>query len=190
VQDARLLAGQNPPGLIVVVVVDRGRPSTVLPGTQVLRMAVPAHCQDDPALARVIDEAAADMFLRGLAGRSVAQCLPAQQREPPVVVPGHRTGDRLTDGPHPHPLVTDPDQPCTARSSWTRWCVSLRTLIRMSVLISHRDVSESLIEMSVNLSLRCQRRRVVGSRSACHRASASGETRAYRARDVIEVCPL
>ena len=36
---ARLLAGQDLPGLIVVD--DRGRPSTILPGTQVLRMAVP-----------------------------------------------------------------------------------------------------------------------------------------------------
>jgi CBS domain-containing protein len=32
---ARLLAEQNLPGLIVVD--DRGRPSTILPGTQVLR---------------------------------------------------------------------------------------------------------------------------------------------------------
>jgi CBS domain-containing protein len=55
VEAARLLAGQNLPGLIVVD--EAGRPWTVLPGTQVLRMAVPAYCQDDPALARVIDEA-------------------------------------------------------------------------------------------------------------------------------------
>jgi hypothetical protein len=52
VQAAQLLAGQNLPGLIVVD--DVGRPWTVLPGTQVLRMAVPAYCQEDAALARVI----------------------------------------------------------------------------------------------------------------------------------------
>ena len=57
---ARLLAGENLPGLIVVD--GAGRPLTILPGTQVLRMAVPRYCQDDPALARVIDEAAADVF--------------------------------------------------------------------------------------------------------------------------------
>ena len=82
---ARLLAGENLPGLIVVD--DQGRPSTILPGTQVLRMAVPAYCLDDPALARVIDEAAADVFLRSLGDRTVAEALPRQRRELPVVGP-------------------------------------------------------------------------------------------------------
>jgi CBS domain-containing protein len=82
---ARLLAGRNLPGLIVVD--GRGRPTTVLPGTQVLRMAVPGYCQDDPTLARVIDEAAADVFLRGLDGRTVAECLPRERRELPAVDP-------------------------------------------------------------------------------------------------------
>ena len=92
---ARLLAGQNLPGLIVVD--GAGRPVTILPGTQVLRMAVPSYCQDDPALARynqsgalarVIDEAAADVFLRGVGDRTVAQLLPREHRELPVVDPG------------------------------------------------------------------------------------------------------
>lgn len=82
---ARLLAGQNLPGLIVLD--GQGRPETVLPGTQVLRMAVPTYCQDDPALARVIDEAAADVFLRGVGERTVAQLLPRERREVPVVEP-------------------------------------------------------------------------------------------------------
>jgi CBS domain-containing protein len=83
---ARLLAGQDLPGLIVVDW--RGRPLTILPGTQVLRMAVPQYCQEDPTLARVVDEAAADVFLRELGDRTVAQCLPAERRELPVVGPG------------------------------------------------------------------------------------------------------
>jgi CBS domain len=83
---ARLLAGQNLPGLIVVD--DQGAPFTILPGTQVLRMAVPAYCQEDPALARVVDEAAADVFLRGLGNRTVAETLPKERRELPVVDPG------------------------------------------------------------------------------------------------------
>jgi hypothetical protein len=29
-------------------------------------MAIPTYCQDDPALARVVDEAAADVFLPGI----------------------------------------------------------------------------------------------------------------------------
>ena len=57
IEAARLLARQNLPGLIVVD--DAQRPLTILPGTQVLRMAVPAYCQEDPTLARVVDEAAA-----------------------------------------------------------------------------------------------------------------------------------
>lgn len=83
---ARLLAGRNLPGLIVVD--EAGRPATILPGTQVLRMAVPNYCIDDPALARVIDEAAADVFLRGVEGRTVAELLPRERRELPVVDPG------------------------------------------------------------------------------------------------------
>jgi CBS domain-containing protein len=82
---ARLLAGQNLPGLIVVD--DGGRPSSILPGTQVLRMAIPRYCLDDPALARVIDEAAADVFVRGVGDRTVAECMPREARELPVVDP-------------------------------------------------------------------------------------------------------
>jgi CBS domain-containing protein len=85
IEAARLLAGQDLPGLIVVDA--RGRPLTVLPGTQVLRMAVPRYCLDDPALARVVDEAAADVFLRELGDQTVAQCLPKERRELPVVDP-------------------------------------------------------------------------------------------------------
>jgi CBS domain containing-hemolysin-like protein len=71
----------------LIVVDDVGRPWTVLPGTQVLRMAVPAYCQEDPALARVIDEAEADLLLSGLTGRTVRECLPEPPRELPVVEP-------------------------------------------------------------------------------------------------------
>ena len=78
-----MLAGQDLPGLIVVD--DRERPLTILAGTQVLRMAVPSYCQEDPTLARVIDEAAADVFHRGLGDRTVADGLPKERRELPVV---------------------------------------------------------------------------------------------------------
>src|SRR6187431_2950617 len=56
----RVMAVNRLPGLIVVD--DRGRPWTVLPGTQVLRLAVPQSYQEDPALARVVDEGHADLF--------------------------------------------------------------------------------------------------------------------------------
>ncbi|MEV0646427.1 CBS domain-containing protein [Phytomonospora sp. NPDC050363] len=83
IEAARLLAGQDLPGLIVVD--DEGLPSKVLPGTQVLRMAVPGYCQDDPVLARVIDESEADLFLRELGERTVGDGLDEADRELPVV---------------------------------------------------------------------------------------------------------
>ena len=79
----RVLAAQDLPGLIVV---DRGgRPLTVLAGTKVLRMALPSYCQDDPALARVIDEAAADVIFDGIGDRTVADLLPRDRPELPAV---------------------------------------------------------------------------------------------------------
>ena len=82
---AQLLAAHDLPGLIVVDA--DGSPFSILPGTQVLRLAVPGYCQDDPALARVVDEAHADIFLRSLAGRTVRECLPVSPRELPVTDP-------------------------------------------------------------------------------------------------------
>ena len=80
---ARVLAAQDLPGLIVVDA--KGRPSTVLAGTQVLRMALPSYCQDDPMLARVVDEAAADVILEGIGNRTVADLLPRRRPELPAV---------------------------------------------------------------------------------------------------------
>jgi CBS domain-containing protein len=82
---ARLLADQDLPGLIVVD--ERGLPSSILPGTQVLRLAVPGYCLDDPALARVVDEAHADAFLGSIAGRTVREAMPSARRELPVADP-------------------------------------------------------------------------------------------------------
>ena len=79
----KVLAAQDLPGLIVVD--GKGRPLTVLAGTQVLRMALPSYCQDDPALARVVDEAAADVIFEGIGDRTVAELLPRNRPELPVV---------------------------------------------------------------------------------------------------------
>jgi predicted transcriptional regulator len=79
----RVLAAQDLPGLIVVD--GKGRPATVLAGTQVLRMALPSYCQDDPALARVIDEAAADLIFDGIGDRTVADLLPRSRPDLPAV---------------------------------------------------------------------------------------------------------
>ncbi|GIH67642.1 CBS domain-containing protein [Microbispora siamensis] len=82
---ARLMAERELPGLIVLD--ERGSPVSILPGTQVLRLAVPRYCQDDPALARVIDEAHADAFVRALGERTVRQAMPERPRELPVTDP-------------------------------------------------------------------------------------------------------
>jgi predicted transcriptional regulator len=80
---ARLLAEQDLPGLVVVD--ERGAPFTILPGTQVLRFAIPTYVQDDPRLAAVVDEVSADAICRALAGVPVRDLLPARPRELPVV---------------------------------------------------------------------------------------------------------
>ncbi|GGN29768.1 histidine kinase [Lentzea pudingi] len=76
----RVMAVSRLPGLIVVDA--HARPWTVLPGTQVLRLAVPGSYQDDPALARTIDEAHADRFWLELADRTVGDCSPRQPTKP------------------------------------------------------------------------------------------------------------
>jgi predicted transcriptional regulator len=83
---AKVLAAQDLPGLIVID--KKGRPLTVLAGTQVLRMALPSYCQEDPALARVIDEAAADVIFNGIGERTVADLLPKNRPELPAVDAG------------------------------------------------------------------------------------------------------
>jgi hypothetical protein len=75
---ARLIARQRLPG---VVVVDAYRHAvTVLPGSQVLRFVVPGYVQDDPSLARVYDEGAADACVSKLAGRTVHELLPHEDK--------------------------------------------------------------------------------------------------------------
>lgn len=52
---------------------------------------MPGYCLDDPALARMVDEAHADAFASSLAGRAVRQALPPERssgrRELPVTDP-------------------------------------------------------------------------------------------------------
>jgi CBS domain-containing protein len=43
------------------------------------------YCQTDPALARVVDEQAADIFVHQLGDRTVDEVLPGQRPELPVV---------------------------------------------------------------------------------------------------------
>jgi predicted transcriptional regulator len=78
-----LLASRRLPGLIVVD--EKGRPHSVLPASQVVRFLVPSYVQDDPSLARVIDESLADQVADKLAGVTVRRLMPSQPVELPVV---------------------------------------------------------------------------------------------------------
>ena len=82
---ARVMAEKRLPGLIVCG--EDGRPYTVLPGSQVLRFLIPAYVQDDPALARALDEQASDELCRRLVQSTVRDLLPRPQDvdELPVV---------------------------------------------------------------------------------------------------------
>ncbi len=67
---ARLLAEHRLPGLVVT---DQGRPSSILPASQVVRFLVPGYVQDDPSLARVLDESMSDQIAKSLGGKSVGE---------------------------------------------------------------------------------------------------------------------
>ena len=83
IRAVRVMAVSRLPGLIVVN--EAGRPVTVLPGSQVLRLLVPDSYQDDPALVRTVDEAYADRFWLSPASRTIADCLPDPVQRPVLV---------------------------------------------------------------------------------------------------------
>ena len=82
---ARLLTEHGRPGLIVVD--EDNHPLAVLPGSQVLRVLVPTYVQDDPALARVLDEDFADSICDTLAERRVSELVPKDSVPLPVANP-------------------------------------------------------------------------------------------------------
>ncbi|HYU86290.1 MAG TPA: CBS domain-containing protein [Kribbellaceae bacterium] len=89
---ARLLATHRLPGLIVTD--ERGRPVAILPGSQVVRFLVPKYVQDDPALARVVDESLADRVADKLAGTTVRKMLPDP---PPSELPVVKADDTVLE---------------------------------------------------------------------------------------------
>ena len=79
---ARLLTEHNRPGLIVVD--ERDHPLAVLPGSQVLRAMIPSYIQDDPTLARVLDEEFADSICDKLSEHRVQELVPKDRPALPV----------------------------------------------------------------------------------------------------------
>lgn len=71
---ARMLAEHRLPGIVVTDT--SGKPYAVLPASQVVRFIVPPYVQDDPSLAGVLDEPAADRAAEKLSGKTVRDVLP------------------------------------------------------------------------------------------------------------------
>ena len=80
---AQLLAERRLPALVVV---ERdGAPHAILPASQVVRFLVPGYVQDDPTLARVMNESMADHAGDKLGTKRVRDLLPKEPRELPAV---------------------------------------------------------------------------------------------------------
>ncbi|MEV4315028.1 CBS domain-containing protein [Actinocrispum sp. NPDC049592] len=82
----RVMAVGRLPGLVVVD--GLSRPRVLLTATQVLRLVVPGSYQEDPALARTVDEQSADQFWLEVAELTVGDCLPREPRKPVTVSAG------------------------------------------------------------------------------------------------------
>ncbi|WP_265446041.1 CBS domain-containing protein [Flexivirga meconopsidis] len=70
---AATMGERDLPGLVVLD--KEGRPFTVVPASQVLRFVIPGYVQDDPHLARVYDEEAADRFCQKLAAVTIGDII-------------------------------------------------------------------------------------------------------------------
>ena len=87
----RLLVDQALPGLVVVD--SDGLPLFILPGSQVLRFALPEYVEEDRTLASVFSESDAEAFWENLRGRTVQELMPSKQFLPrrsasrPIVAP-------------------------------------------------------------------------------------------------------
>lgn len=79
----RLMAERRLPGLVVTD--DMGKPMTILPASQVVRLLIPAYVQDDPSLAGVLSESMADRIADKLGAKTVAVVLPKERPAMPTV---------------------------------------------------------------------------------------------------------
>jgi predicted transcriptional regulator len=76
---AQLLAERRLPALVVTQA--DGSPHSILPASQVVRFLVPGYVQDDPSLARVMNESMADRAGDKLGSKRVRDLLPDERRE-------------------------------------------------------------------------------------------------------------
>lgn len=78
-----LLAENRLPGLVVTDPV--GKPLSIVPASQVVRILVPQYVQDDPSLAGVLSESMADRVADKLRGKKVKALIPDDGPELAVV---------------------------------------------------------------------------------------------------------
>jgi CBS domain-containing protein len=88
---ARLLAEHRLPGIVVTD--SAGRPYAVLRASQVVRFIVPRYVQDDPTLAGVLNDSAADHAAEKLGDKTVRDVLP----EHLVDVPAANADDTIIE---------------------------------------------------------------------------------------------
>lgn len=77
------LAEARLPGLVVTDT--GGKPVSILPASQVVRILVPSYVQDDPSLAGVLSESMADRVADKLRGKTVRALVPDDAPELAVV---------------------------------------------------------------------------------------------------------
>ena len=82
VDAARMLAEHSLPGIVVLTA--DGQLYAVLPASQVVRFIVPGYVQEDPLLARVLAESAADRAVDALGGKTIGELLPQQRLRLPI----------------------------------------------------------------------------------------------------------
>jgi len=68
------MAERRLPGLVVTDT--DGKPLTILPASQVVRLLVPTYVQDDPSLAGVLNESMADRIADAIGDKPVSAILP------------------------------------------------------------------------------------------------------------------
>ncbi|GGF41418.1 hypothetical protein GCM10011519_14030 [Marmoricola endophyticus] len=109
-----------------VIVVDQGRPVTVLTASQVLGAMVPGYLQEDPNLVRVYGERAADACAGRLDAKTVKDLLPPK--------------DRRTELP-----VVDDD-------ATTLECAALMSRLKMPILVVASDEKDGVMLGAITAS--------------------------------------
>jgi CBS domain-containing protein len=121
------MAGAHRVGIIVLD--HHQAPVAVLTGAQILAAVIPRYLRDDPALARVVDQHAADEIVRRLAGRTVGDLLPSPDERGglPVLTINDTSMEAAV-------LMADTGSPLVAVTSGGRYvgAVTISRLLRMA----------------------------------------------------------